>query len=461
MTTASKTVAAISTPPGKGGVALIRVSGDEAIKIADRVFRSRSAKTVSELPSRYCSYGSIESEGKIVDDVLLTVYRAPASFTGEDTVEIACHGGMLVSSAVLSALLAAGAIPAPAGEFTKRAYLNGKLTLTEAEAIGDVLSAVTDAQLTLAGNAARGRLSEETEKIYDELCSIAASAYAIVDYPDEDLAEMSVPEMRERLSSILSSLDKLSESYKSAKVITEGIDTVIAGAANTGKSTLYNALAKQELAIVTDIEGTTRDTLSTRITLGDMLLNISDTAGIRESTDTVEKIGIERSLRAIENAALVLCVFDSSRPLGEEDKQVIDTVAGANGKARVALLNKSELGSAIDEEYVRGHFSHVLKISAKSGAGLSELETLITSLFLSDQIDITNDAIIQNARQHACVLSTTNAVRDAIAALDAGYSADIAAVDIESAMQSLGEIDSKSVSEDIVDKIFSKFCVGK
>ena len=461
MTLLNRTVAAISTPPGKGGVSVIRISGNDAIAVAERVFRPKSKKPVSSLPSRYAVYGDVILRGKAIDDGMLTIFRAPASYTGEDSAEICAHGGVLVTHKVLEACLEAGAQMAEAGDFTRRAYLSGKLTLSEAEAIGNLLEAKTTGQLYLARGGAEGRLSREIQKIYDEMCSISASVYALVDYPEEDLAEMSADEMAERLSRLRGALSALDSTYDSAKVINEGISTVICGSPNTGKSSLYNALSGEELAIVTDIEGTTRDTLRTEVALGDVLLCLCDTAGIRESEDTVERIGIERSRRALDDARLIFLMLDASRPLSEGDISLIDTLAEMKDKCVIALMNKSDLALEADRNYVQKKIPRLLDISAKEGRGLAELRELVRSLFLSDGIDLTSDAIIQNARQHACAVRALAAIEDALIALSSGMPADMAACDIERAMALLCEIDGQSVGEDITAEIFSKFCVGK
>lgn len=461
MTTNNRTVAAISTPPGKGGVALIRVSGDDALKIADKVFLPASKKEISSLPSRHAVYGEIISEGRSIDDGILTIFRAPASFTGEDTIEICCHGGTLITAQVLGACYAAGAYPAGPGEFTRRAYLSGKLSLSETEAIANLLDAKTQAQLSLARGGACGRLSREIERIYSDMRTLVSSVYVLVDYPEEDLADMSADEMKEKLLKLEADLLKLCRGYSSAAVINEGIDTVICGSPNTGKSSLYNALCGCERAIVTDIEGTTRDTLFSEVALGDVLLRLCDTAGIRESDDTVEQIGIERSKEALERASLLFFVFDGSRELSADDIELIELSRSYGKKCKIALVNKSDINTVCDVDRIKAAFEHTLFISAKNSEGISELSTLVKQLFLSDEIDIENDAVIANARQHACALSALESVRSAYNALSAGMPADMAACDLERAMGVLCEIDGQSVSEDVTNEIFSKFCVGK
>ena len=461
MTTFNKTVAAISTPPGKGGVSVIRVSGEDAITVAERVFRPKGNKKVRSLPARYTAYGDILLDGKVIDDGMLTLYYAPASYTGENTAEICCHGGVLVTRKVLEACLCAGASMAEAGDFTRRAYINGKLSLSEAEAIGDLLEAKSTAQLSLARGSAEGRLSREVERIYNEMRSISASVYALVDYPEEDLAELSGDEMETRLRAIHESLSALDRSYDCAKVINEGIRTVICGAPNTGKSSLYNALSGEELAIVTDIEGTTRDTLTTEVVLGDILLCLYDTAGIHDSSDTVERIGIERSRRALESADLIFLTIDGARPLADSDLELIEYISTLEGKCAITLINKSDLDVVTDMKYIKSTIEHVISISAKEHRGLDGLSELVRRLFMLDKIDLTSDVFIQNARQHSCARGALSAVEDAISALSMGMPPDMAACDIERAMTLLCELDGQSVGEDITNEIFSKFCVGK
>lgn len=460
MTTDNRTVAAISTPPGKGGVALIRISGADAVDIVSKVFFPESGRDLRSYRSRTAIYGEIRLDGAVIDDGILTLFYAPGSYTGEDTAEICCHGGMLVTAKVLESCFAAGAYAAGAGEFTRRAFLNGKITLSEAEAIGDLLDAKTDAQLLLSRSGAGGRLSRKVEDIYAIMREVAASVYVTVDYPEEDLGDLTVEEMRLALCSVEQELLSLADGYKTARVITEGVDTVIVGATNTGKSSLYNTLSGEDLAIVTDIEGTTRDTLITEVSAGRVLLRLCDTAGIRKSTDTVEKIGIERSIEALCRASLVLCVFDGSRDIDDRDIEIIKRVK-ESGRCSVAIINKCDKTESSDMSVIYENFDNVVKMSAASGMGVDSLVTVIEGLFISEKIDISRDAIISNSRQNGCVTAALGAVRDAIHALDTGMCTDMAACDIERAMAMLCELDGQSVGEDITNEIFSKFCVGK
>ena len=314
------TIAAVSTPRGKGGVAIIRISGADALKIGEMVFSPANGKSLSELSVGRLSYGTVSMpSGETVDDGMAVYFRSPRSFTGEDTVEINCHGGMLVTQKVLSAVLTAGARAAEAGEFTRRAYINGKMRLSEAEALGNLLEASSDTQLKLARSGVQGALADRIDAIYDGLRSTLTSVYAAIDFPDEDLSEMSREEIIESIDRGLSEIKRLSATYSTGRAINEGVLTVICGRTNAGKSSVYNRILGYDAAIVTDIEGTTRDVLKESATLGKTLLRLCDTAGLRDTDDRVESIGIERTKSEMERADLILAVFDRSRPLTDED----------------------------------------------------------------------------------------------------------------------------------------------
>ena len=317
------TIAALSSPVGKGGVAVIRISGSEAFDIAERVFKSVSGKKIADIKPNMMTYGHIVSEEKVIDDGLCVKFCAPKSFTGEDTVEINCHGGIFITQKVLSAVFTAGARPAEAGEFTRRAFVNGKMALSQAEALGTLLEAKNDGQIDLARSAMGGKIKEECDKLYQKLVALVASVYAKVDYPEEDLADMDNDEMTDATRTLLSEVQKLKATYKTGHAVMEGISTVICGKPNVGKSSLYNALVGRDAAIVTEIEGTTRDLLSESVSIGRVTLRLCDTAGIRKTDDKVEQIGVERAKRSLDEAELVLAVFDNSRELDNEDKELI------------------------------------------------------------------------------------------------------------------------------------------
>lgn len=458
------TVAAVSTPRGKGGVALIRISGPDAVAIADRVFRARNSKKLGEFAPRTAIYGELlapEAGGEWlpIDDGLATVFRAPSSFTGEDTVELACHGGVLLTETLLTAVLTAGARPAEAGEFTRRAFLNGKLGLSAAESLGNILEAGTREQLTLAHSGMRGRVEGRCGEIYDTIRRVLASIYVKIDYPDEDLADMSREEIVDALEGCERALAGLADTYRTGHAIAEGIPTVICGRPNVGKSSLYNRIVGRDAAIVTSIEGTTRDVLSESAAMGRVTLRLFDTAGLHETDDPVERIGIERARRAMEEAELVLAVFDGSSDLTAEDERLIEQLKRSDATI-IAILNKSDLKKTAKKAEIEA-FSYKISISAESGEGMDELTELVERLFVDGRLDSRRDAVLTNARQHASALSALAAIRRAIRVLREGYPIDLSCTDAELAMSALCEIDGRAVSEDIVSEIFSHFCVGK
>lgn len=458
------TIAAVSTPRGKGGIAVIRISGADALEISDKIFAPACKKKLSELPSARAAYGNIYHNSTNaqtpVDNGIAIIFRAPHSFTGEDTVEISCHGGLLVTEAVLSAVLSAGARHAEAGEFTRRAFVNGKMALSEAEALSNLLEANNYSQMRLARSGLEGKLEEKCNAIYAQLRFTLASLYAKIDYPDEELADLSAEEMSEKLSTSLEGVRKIAATYKSGHAIAEGIKTVICGRPNVGKSSLYNRIVGREAAIVTDVEGTTRDVLEETASLGGVTLRLCDTAGLRPSSDRVEQIGIERAYEKIENAELILALFDGSTVLGGEDFELIDYLKDKKEKV-VATINKSELESKIDKEYIAEIFGEIIEISAQSEDGIQPLADAAESRFLDKELDIERDAIVFGARQHASLTKTQTHLESALEILNLGGEVDAAAFEVESAMSALSELDGRQVSDDVVSEIFSHFCVGK
>ena len=458
------TIAAVSTPYGKGGIAVLRISGADAIAVAERVFLPKSKKPLSEYSANRAVYGSIygckNGEKIQIDDGIAVLFRAPASFTGEDTVEISCHGGILLTQRVLESILTSGARLAEAGEFTRRAFINGKMSLTGAEALGELLSASSDDQITLARSGLEGRLSAEAERIYISLCDILAAIYAHIDYPDEDLADIPREEMLRVAKENLSALERLSRTYSTAHAIGEGIPTVILGRTNAGKSTLYNRIVGRDAAIVTDIEGTTRDILTETAHLGRVTLRLSDTAGLRETADRVESIGIERARREAENAELILFVIDGSREPDGEDRATVDYINSLDG-IKVALINKCDLGRNPELDPLLASFSLILPISAESGEGFSSLEAEIEKIYIDNELDMGQSAIIANARQNAAVMNAISSLSGAISAIESDLPLEICCVEVENSLSALGEIDGRTVTEDIISKIFANFCVGK
>ena len=453
----NKTVAAISTARGKGGVAIIRISGEGALEIGLKVFRTKS----KDIEARKCYYGEILRDGDIIDDGILTYYKSPFSFTGEDVCEICCHGGIYVTQAVLESVLSAGAVLAEAGEFTKRAYINGKLTLSRAEAIGNVIDARTDSQLRLSSSQARGILSKKIDNIREKMLSLISRAYATVDYPDEDIEENTREEMACALDFIIEQLENLKRSYRTGKAVSEGIKTTIIGKPNAGKSSLYNMLLQENLAIVTDVAGTTRDVIEHTASLGGVTLNLADTAGIRESDDLVEKIGIDKAKEKIEFSELLLCVFDQSAKESDEDRFILEC---ARDKSAIAIINKIDTSPTISKEFLEEIEKVCLKtvyISAKNLQGYEELASTVSSLYNLGEFDLSNDGIISNARQFSSVNLALEEAKSAKEALDFGQTPDIVLFALEKALADLDMIDAKGAGEEIVNAIFSKFCVGK
>lgn len=455
-----RAVIAISTPPGKGGVALLRLSGEGAFAIADRVFFPMNGKPLSEAPVRMQVYGRIVGEeGEPIDDGLATRFAAPHSYTGEDTVEVTCHGGVLLTRTVLEAFLAAGAAPAVAGEFTRRAFLNGKLSLTDAEAIGLLLDAKSHAQLTLTERGARNRLSAALLGTEKELTHLLSSVFARIDYPEEDLGEFTDEETARILREVLGRVDSLLATYKTGRAVTEGISAVIAGKPNVGKSSLYNLLLGEDAAIVTDVPGTTRDVLERTIPLGRVLLRLSDTAGIHETDDLVESIGVNRSKEKISTADLVFLLFDLSRPFDDEDRAIADA-ALSSGAPVIVLLNKSDLAAAWDPSELSARFSHILPFSCKK-SDLSPLAETVDRLFTDGALNLSEDPVLFSARQYTTLAEVKKHLALSLAAYDAGIPTDAASSDIEVALSYLSELTGKNVTEEVVQDIFSRFCVGK
>ena len=460
-------IAAISTPLGKGGVAIIRMSGKGSFLVAEKLFRPRSGRSILDYPRRTQIYGDILSGKDKIDDGMLTLFAEGSSYTGEESCEISCHGGILVTRTVLEAIFALGARPAKAGEFTERAFLNGKISLTEAEAIGNLLEAKSLEQIKLASSPARDRLNKEISEMRGSLSSLLASIYARIDYPDEDLGDFTDDETVSELEKIKTRLDKLILTYRTGRAINEGISAVIVGKPNVGKSTLYNLLAGEEAAIVTDIEGTTRDLIERTLPLGRVTLRLTDTAGIRSESDAdaIERIGIERSRNRLYSSELIIAVFDLSRPFDEKDVALTELIKESSAP-KICILNKSDSESADFGGYdildTIG-FEEIIKLSAKEGDddGLAKLERAVDRLFTDERISAGADAIVSSARQHASLMAAKSFIDSAIESYRLGLPTDAASSDIEMALGAIGELDGRSVSETVVGEIFSKFCVGK
>ncbi len=452
-----KTIAAISTANGVGGLGVIRISGENAIAVADKVFRSVSGKPLSEMKGYTAAYGKIYDGEELLDEAVVLVFRAPHSYTGEDVAEISCHGGLYITKRVLRTVLKNGAAPAEAGEFTKRAFLGGKLGLTEAEAVMDIISARGSQSARAALSCMEGKLRQRIDRVRDSLINTAAHLSAWADYPEEDIPEVDTNHLTASLQSCQAELDSLLRGYDTGKLMREGVETVIAGRPNVGKSTIMNLLSGCERSIVTNVPGTTRDVIEETVMLGDIPLRLSDTAGIRTTDDPVEKIGVERAKDRILKAGLVLAVFDSSRPLSEDDKELIDLLTDAPS---LAVINKTDLEKQLDTDYITRKLTHVIFLSALSGEGTAELEREVAAIIGTSDLD-PSEGILATERQRRSAEDALHSVTEAISAVSLGITLDAVTVIIEEAINSLLELTGERVTEAVVDQVFSHFCVGK
>ncbi|MDE7390658.1 MAG: tRNA uridine-5-carboxymethylaminomethyl(34) synthesis GTPase MnmE [Lachnospiraceae bacterium] len=453
----SKTIAAISTPLGSGGIGVIRVSGDDAFCICDRIFKSLNGKLLSDMKGYTAAFGKVYDDANVLDEVVAVVFRTPHSYTGENVVELSCHGGVYITSQVLRAVLNAGAVPAEAGEFTKRAFLNGKINLAESEAIMDIISSKGRAAAKSALNIKEGRLRKEIDVIKSYLVNSAAHLSAWADYPEEDIPEVSEETLLNNIDSALLSLEKLIKGYDVGKVIKEGIDTLIIGKPNVGKSTLMNFLSGCEKSIVTDIPGTTRDIIQETVTLGNVVLLLSDTAGLRETDNPIEKIGVDRAKQRVESCGLVLAVFDGSKQIDKDDTDMLELI---KNQPAVAIINKADIDNIIDVNYIKKYVKSVVNISAAKGLGLEELIAAVEKIAGTAEFD-ENATIISNERQRNCVVKSLDSLKEAKIALESGMTLDAVTVSIEDAIQSILELTGERASEVVVHGVFSKFCVGK
>ena len=451
----SDTIAAIATGAQIAAIGILRLSGPESIPIADRLFQPTDGAAMSAHESKNLVYGSLcDAQGRLLDLCLCTCSRAPRSYTGEDTVEFQCHGSPVVLRAALEACFSLGARQAGPGEFTKRAFLNGCLELTAAEAVADLIDAETIESARNAAGQLSGAIGGKMEAIYDSLREISVHYHAVLDYPDEDIEDFRLAEYRGVIAAARESLRRLLDSYGRGRLMNAGLPAAIIGRPNVGKSSLLNALLGYERAIVTAIPGTTRDTIEEKLRIGGLVLRLIDTAGLRESSDEVEQLGVERSRRATEQAELVLAVIDGSAPLGEEDREVL-RLAEQAPKA-IAILSKSDLPQRITRLDTT---LPQLTLSAAAGEGLEELERAIERLY--PQPAVPAGEILTNARQADAIRRALDALEGAEAAMAEGMTPDIVLTETERAMQSLGELTGRSVREDVTNRIFERFCVGK
>lgn len=450
-------IAAISTPLGTGGVGIIRISGKNATEIVDRIFISVNGKKLASSKGYRAYFGKIYDGNTAVDEVICLVFRAPHSYTGEDVVEINCHGGVFLLKKILRLVLSNGAIAASPGEFTKRAFLNGKLDLSEAESVMTLISAQGEQGANAAFNQLEGKLSRKIKEINSYLLSLAAHIAAWVDYPDDEIENLGEDEVHSVIFNAKSEITSLLKSFDSGMAITNGVEAAIVGKPNVGKSTLMNLLTGYDRSIVTEIEGTTRDVVEETVNLNGCILRISDTAGMRETGDVVEKLGVERSRKKLERAAIVFAVFDVSKPLSEEDMELIENCKNKNV---IPILNKTDLDSCLDEDYIKKSLGSPLFISAKIGDGYNELCDRVAELMGTKNFDTTS-AMLVNERQRLCCEKANEALKDALEASEAGLTPDAIGVCIDDAIAALLELTGQKASEAVVDEVFKQFCVGK
>ena len=454
----SRVIAAISTAPAPAGIGMVRLSGDGAVEIASKIFRPRSkTRSLEKTPGYTALYGWVYDADGDIDECVALVFRAPHSYTGEDVVELTCHGGLYLLQRTLRAAIDAGARPAEPGEFTKRAFVNGNLDLTGAEAVMDIIAANGRMAAKTALAAREGALYRKMRGVLDELTTAAANLSAFVDYPDDDIPELQPAALKEILQNARLALGGLLKNYDAGRVVREGIDTVIVGRPNVGKSTLMNLLAGYERSIVTSVAGTTRDIVEDTIRLGDSVLRLADTAGQRETSDEVESIGVRRARERMERAELVLAVFDGAEQLNDDDMALAKAAAG---QPSIAVINKADIGININEEYIQNLFKHTVIISAQKGEGLEQLEQAVREVTGVAALN-ESEPLLATERQRDCAKRCLECVNEAIEALDMGYTLDAVGVSIDGAIGALLELTGERATEAVVDKVFERFCVGK
>lgn len=452
------TVAAIATAPGNSGIAIIRISGDQSYAIVDKVFRPIHSETSLQKRKGYtAALGDFLYKDKVVDQGICLFFRAPHSYTGEDVIEINCHGGSAVTHEILRACYEAGAKPAEAGEFTKRAVLNGRISLTQAEAVMDMIETQSKQGIQIAKNMMAGNLYQEIAQIKQSLIQLAAHVTAWIDYPEEGVEDLENHQFSNIIADNIQKLDSLLLHYDRGRVILKGIQAVIVGSPNVGKSTIFNILTGYENAIVTPVAGTTRDVIRQQINIGDMVLNIADTAGIHETQDIVEKEGIRRSKKEFQQADLILAVFDGSLPLDQGQKELAVQCAG---KLSLAIINKTDIGKNIHTDELEDYFTKVIEVSAYQDAIFDVIEKSILELLDLTDFD-SNAPVLINERQYIATNKARQALQEAQQVLESGLTLDAADVCLEDAILSLSELSGENVTDAVLEEVFSKFCVGK
>ena len=452
-----KTIAAIATPSAPGGIGIVRISGPGATQTAAKVFRPVNHSDLTKSKGYRAYFGYVFAGEERIDEAVCLVFRAPKSYTGEDVCEISCHGGLYITKRILRACLDAGAVPAGPGEFTKRAFLNGKIDLAQSESVMALISATGEMAAAAAVNTLEGRLSGEIRQCREKIVAVCASLAAWVDYPDDEIEEISCENILQTFREVRGTLAEIIRRFDCGRAVTEGIDTVIVGKPNVGKSTLMNFLSGFERSIVTDIAGTTRDVVEEKIVLSDIVLKIADTAGIHETENRVESLGVSLAKKRLDRAELVICLFDGSREIGEED---YDLISLCKGKKTVAVISKTDLPNKIDKSVIEKHFDNVTEISCLENRGREEIEEEIKKIFFVNSFD-PSLSCLTGERQRQCCLEACDRLQEAIEALESGVTLDAVNVLADLAVDALLSLTGEKATEEVVNEVFSRFCVGK
>ncbi|MET3617754.1 tRNA modification GTPase [Peptoniphilus olsenii] len=453
------TIAAISTAIGEAGIAIVRLSGEDSINIIDEIFVAKNKKKIKDVENRKFVYGHIFDEDKVIDEVLVVKMLGPHSYTAEDIVEVHCHGGVVAVKRILNLILSKGARLAERGEFTKRGFLNGRIDLTQAEAVIDMIKSKTDISFDIGLNQLGGSLSSVLSALQDKVISMQALIVANIDFPDDEIEDATYDELDKRYEEIISKIDNLLENSKNSRLLRDGINTVILGKPNVGKSSLLNGLLRYDRAIVTDIAGTTRDVIEDYINLDGVLLKITDTAGIRETEDEVEKIGVSIAKDKMKDADLIIAIFDISREFDNDDKEILKLI---KDKKHITILNKDDLIQKISDEDIEKYFGKdYLKLSVMENQSIREIENLIKDMFFDGKIQISSDGVLSNIR-HINALKEARKDLEAVKnGIDEKVFLDLIAVDLENVINHISEITGVITTEDILDRVFSEFCIGK
>ncbi len=452
------TIAAIATFPGNSGINIIRISGNNALNIAKKIFVKKGMETI-DLKPRYLHYGHIvDNKNKVIDEVLISYMKAPNTYTKEDIIEINCHGGLISAKKILETVLLNDCRTAERGEFTKRAFLNGRIDLAQAEAVIDIINSKTDSSHEISVNHLEGRLSREINEIIDEILDLIANIEVNIDFPEYDEDEVTISKVKELSENLVTELDRLIKTADTGKIFKEGIKTVILGKPNVGKSSLMNFLLNENRAIVTEVPGTTRDTIEEYVNIKGVPLRIIDTAGIRDTDDKVEKIGVEKALNKVDEADLVIMVFDSSRELEEDDEYIIDYI---KNKKVIYISNKTDLERKLNLEKYEKIEKELINISVLNNKGLDEIINKVSQMFFEGSINVSDELIINNVRHKNLLIKAKKSLEEVLNSINNNMTIDFIEIDLKHAMESLGFIVGKSVSDDLMDKIFSEFCIGK